>query len=98
VVRSTAELADRAGGSELDRIDEAVRPVHPDDVAATGSGSGFQRIWSGETGPSPKRSWKRGCANGSKRPCIAAGRIRYSQLRRFSLRGAVNAVPDNCSA
>ena len=28
----------------------------------------------------------------------ADGRSRYSQLRLFSLRGAVNAVPDSCSA
>src|SRR5258708_19776846 len=27
-----------------------------------------------------------------------AGRIRYSQERRFAWRGAVNAVPENCSA
>jgi hypothetical protein len=33
--------------------------------------------------------------NGS---CTAAGRIRYSQLRRFVWRGAVNAVPESCSA
>src|SRR5690606_13602804 len=67
-------------------------------VGASGIGSGFQRIWSGETGTSPKRSWKRGWANGSKRPCIAAGRIRYSQLRRLLPRGAVNALPVSCSA
>ena len=60
---------------------------------------GFQRSWSGVTGPAPKSLWNAGVpSNGANAPCIAAGRIRYSQLRRFSLRGAVNAVPDNCSA
>ena len=33
-----------------------------------------------------------------ERPCTAAGRMRYSQLRRFTWRGAVNAVPEICSA
>ena len=37
-------------------------------------------------------------ASGSNGVCIADGRIRYSQEWRFSARGAVNAVPDNCSA
>jgi hypothetical protein len=64
----------------------------------SGSGSGFQRSWSGLTGPSPKSLWKRACANGENGPCIAAGRIRYSQLRRLAWRGAVNAVPLSCSA
>ena len=67
-------------------------------TACSGSGSGFQRSFSGVTGPLPKSLWKPACANGSKRPCTAAGRIRYSQLRRLAWRGAVNAVPVNCSA
>src|SRR6478672_8109442 len=68
-------------------------------VDASGIGRGFQRNWSGVTGPSPKSLWKLPPdANGANVPCMAAGRMRYNQLRRFSLRGAVNAVPDNCSA
>ncbi len=67
-------------------------------VGVAGNGNGSQRSWSGVTGPSPKSLWKHGCTNGAKVPCIAAGRIRYSQLRRFSARGAVNALPDSCSA
>ena len=31
-------------------------------------------------------------------PCMAAGRMRYVQVRRFSERGAVNALPEICSA
>src|SRR5690606_41180796 len=65
----------------------------------SGSGIGFQRSWSGVTGPLPKSLWNAGApANGENVPCMAAGRMRYSQLRRFSARGAVNAVPLNCSA
>src|SRR3546814_7910723 len=67
-------------------------------VGASGGGSGSQRSWSGVTGSWPNELLKRGCSNGSNVPCIAAGRIRYSQLRRFWPRGAVNAVPDSCSA
>jgi len=61
-------------------------------------GNGDQRIWSGDTGPALKSLCRRCCAYGANGPCIAAGRMRYSQLRRFSARGAVNAVPLNCSA
>src|SRR5690606_26960877 len=67
-------------------------------LPSSGIGSGSQRSWSGVTGPWPKCSWKRGCAYGSNGPCIAAGRMRYSQLRRLAWRGAVNAVPVSCSA
>ena len=67
-------------------------------VGASGSGNGLQRSWSGVTGPLPKSLCRFGCANGLNSPCIAAGRIRYSQLRRFWWRGAVNAVPLTCSA
>src|SRR5690606_31047592 len=68
-------------------------------VGRSGSGIGFQRSWSGVTGPLPKSLWNAGApAKGASVPCMAAGRMRYSQLRRFSLRGAVNAVPLNCSA
>jgi hypothetical protein len=42
--------------------------------------------------------WKPSCSSNANVPCIAAGRIRYSQLRRFWWRGAVNAVPLICSA
>ena len=31
-------------------------------------------------------------------PCMAAGRMRYVHVRRFSERGAVNALPEICSA
>src|SRR5690606_9065780 len=69
------------------------------EAPSPGIGSGFQRNWSGVTGPSPKSLWKAlAPPYEAKCPCIAAGRIRYSQLRRFSLRGAVNAVPLSCSA
>src|SRR5690606_19979356 len=67
-------------------------------VGASGSGSGFQRNCSGVTGPWPKSLWKRGCARAENGPCTAAGRIRYSQLRRLAARGAVKAVPLSCSA
>ena len=61
------------------------------------SGSGSQRSWSGGAGLA-KSLWKRGCASGLKAPCITAGRMRYSQLRRLAPRGAVNALPVSCSA
>src|SRR5690606_22563731 len=67
-------------------------------VGCAGSGSGSQRSCSGVTGPLPKSLWRRGWSNGAKPPCIDAGRIRYSQLRRFCARGAVKAVPEICSA
>src|SRR5690554_2902107 len=67
-------------------------------ASPSGSGSGSQRSWSGVTKPGPNSSCRCGCSNGSKAPCIAAGRIRYSQLRRLAWRGAVNAVPVSCSA
>ena len=63
-----------------------------------GIGSGSQRNWSGVTGWLPKSLCRCGWANGENGPCMAAGRIRYSQLRRFCARGAVKAVPDSCSA
>ena len=67
-------------------------------VGAAGIGSGFQRSWSGVTGPALKSLWKVVCASCENGPCIAAGRIRYSQLRRLLCRGAVKAVPLTCSA
>ena len=67
-------------------------------VGVSGNGSGLQRNWFGDTAPWLKSPCRRGCANGVNSPCITAGRIRYNQLRRLSARGAVNAVPFNCSA
>src|SRR5690606_36419395 len=65
----------------------------------SGGGIGVERSWSGVTGPWRKSVRNAGAPpNAENVPCIAAGRMRYSQLRRFSLRGAVNAVPLNCSA
>jgi hypothetical protein len=66
-------------------------------VGSAGSGSGSQRSWFGGTSMS-KRLTMRPSPMRRNGPCIAAGRIRYSQLRRLCARGAVNAVPDSCSA
>ncbi|CFP61785.1 Uncharacterised protein [Bordetella pertussis] len=53
----------------------------------------------GVTGWRPKSLSQR-CApaNGANGRCCTPGRMRYSQERRFSARGAVKAVPDSCSA
>jgi hypothetical protein len=67
-------------------------------VGTDGIGSGLQRSRSGVTGPSPNTLWKVGCSKALNLPCSAAGRIRYSQLRRLLWRGAVKAVPLICSA
>ena len=68
-------------------------------VLLSGSGSGSQRSWFGGVGG---MAWKSltmllfaSMANGG---CWLAGRMRYSHERRFCARGAVKAVPDNCSA
>jgi hypothetical protein len=72
-------------------------------VGSTGIGSGSQRSWFGGVGgtsaESPNSATSR-CrpVNGSNGRCTAAGRIRYSHARRLWPRGAVNAVPDSCSA
>ena len=52
----------------------------------------------GDVGVSPKRDTIAPSAMRRNGACIAAGRIRYSQLRRLAARGAENAVPDSCSA
>jgi hypothetical protein len=54
-------------------------------VGASGSGSGAQRNWSGVTGPVSEIVVEASVVDRATRtvPCIAAGRIRYSQLRRF---------------
>ena len=65
--------------------------------AGSGSGSQRSRLGSGSissngaprSDPLPIRS-KRGCA--------ADGMIRYTQVRRLTARGWVNAVPLSCSA
>jgi len=67
-------------------------------VGASGSGRGLQRNWFGDGAMPSKPAAMRPLFMRSKMPCMAAGRIRYSQERRLWLRGAVNAVPDNCSA
>ncbi|MNS65315.1 hypothetical protein D3C72_984750 [compost metagenome] len=68
-------------------------------VGAAGIGSGFQRSWFGVTGPWPNvLSQPAAPSNASNGLCCAPGRMRYSQERRFSLRGAVKAVPESCSA
>ena len=67
-------------------------------VGVVGSGSGSQRSWLGEAAAWLKSLCRRGCSNGVNSPCIAAGRMRYSQLRRLLPRGAVKAVPVSCSA
>lgn len=75
-------------------------------VGASGIGSGSQRNGSGGVGGTSAESAKSatsaagacGRASGANGPCTAAGRIRYSQLRRLWARGAVKAVPDSCSA
>ncbi|MNV75321.1 hypothetical protein D3C71_1686000 [compost metagenome] len=67
-------------------------------VGAVGSGRGSQRSWFGDTAAWLKSLCSCGCSNGVNSPCITAGRMRYSQLRRLLPRGAVNAVPVSCSA
>jgi hypothetical protein len=67
-------------------------------VGAPGTGGGSQRSWLGGVGTLSKRLSMRPLSiirNGS---WTAAGRIRYSHVRRFAPRGAVNAVPESCSA
>ena len=72
-------------------------------VGSAGIGSGSQRSWFGGVGGTSAKfatSFARSlapliCVNGL---CTAAGRIRYSHERRLWPRGAVNAVPDSCSA
>src|SRR6185437_2316060 len=66
-------------------------------VGAEGIGSASQR--NGLGGAASKRWLSHPAAEaGTNSPCATAGLIRYSQLRRLAWRGAVNAVPENCSA
>src|SRR5579871_2399807 len=67
-------------------------------VGSVGIGSGLQRKGFGEAGPSSNRLVKPPSSRLVNSPWTAAGRMRYSQLRRFECRGAVKAVPENCSA
>src|SRR5574340_444041 len=67
-------------------------------VACDGIGNGFQRRRSGVAGASlngPART--RLSEMRTYGPCAAEGRRRYSQVLRFSARGAVNAVPERTS-
>ncbi|MNY66016.1 hypothetical protein D3C86_2033790 [compost metagenome] len=65
-------------------------------VGSAGIGCGFQRRRLGVTAPSgPASGWR---ARRSKRGCNADGRMRYSQVRRNSLRLMVKAVPESSSA
>ena len=68
-------------------------------VFASGIGSGSQRSWFGGAGTSSKRLSQRlpTSARSNGELCVALGRMRYSQLRRFRWRGIVNAVPVSCS-
>ena len=71
-------------------------------VFSSGIGTGFHRIWFGGDGASVKGPLRNNprpspdpiSANGL---CVTDGRIRYVHVRRFVARGAVNAVPLNCS-
>ena len=67
-------------------------------VGASGIGSGLQRSWfgGGATPVKPATTWPLPIS--SNGPCMAAGRMRYSQERRLWPRGAVKAVPEICSA
>jgi hypothetical protein len=67
-------------------------------VGSVGIGNGLQRSGFGEAGPSSNRLVKAPSTMLVNSPCTAAGRMRYSQLRRLECRGAVKAVPENCSA
>ena len=68
-------------------------------VGTVGSGSGSQRSCVGGVATSSNGEvFKSGAGSGRKTPCATAGRRRYSQERRLACLGAVNAVPENCSA
>src|SRR5690242_954098 len=86
---------DIAAGAPLPAI--VTRPSMKS-VGASGMGNGLQRIWFGDGAMPSKPAAMRPLPIGSNGPCMAAGRMRYSHERRLWLRGAVNAVPDNCSA
>ena len=65
-----------------------------------GRGSGSQRMASGGVGTSPKWlcQWRPAVLGKKGSRSAAAGRMRYSQVRRLAARGAVKAVPLSCSA
>src|ERR1700730_5464506 len=67
-------------------------------AGAAGSGRGSHRSWFRDIGGACAGSSNRGCSKRWNGWCVTAGRMRYSQERRFACRGAVNAVPENCSA
>jgi hypothetical protein len=68
-------------------------------VGLSGIGNGYQRSWLGGVGGTVAKSDTMEVDSTSLNGrCTAAGRIRYSQERRLWLRGAVNAVPEICSA
>ncbi|MNT84586.1 hypothetical protein D3C72_2246160 [compost metagenome] len=65
-------------------------------VGSLGMACGLQRKRLGVTAPrGPPASCR---SRRSKRGCRADGRMRYSQVRRISLRVMVKAVPENSSA
>src|ERR1700689_3612782 len=67
-------------------------------VGAAGSAKGSHRSWFGDKGASFAGSSNRACTKRWNGRCITEGRILYNQERRLTCRGAVNAVPENCSA
>src|SRR5579859_1710181 len=84
-----------ASGEPLPPI---VRTPSRKSVGSAGIGTGLQRSGFGEAGPSSNRFVKSPFGMLVNSPCTAAGRMRYSQLRLLEWRGAVKAVPENCSA
>jgi hypothetical protein len=67
-------------------------------VGCEGIGSGLQRSWFGVATAAPNSFVIRPLSMRRKGWCTAPGRMRYIQVRRFAPRGAVNAVPESCSA
>ncbi len=67
-------------------------------VGTRGTRGALQRRRFGGVASSSNLPLSWGARSGRKTPCKAAGRMRYSQLRRLSARGAVKAVPEYCSA
>ena len=67
-------------------------------VGDEGAGNGLQRNWFGVVGSALKSLTRSPASMRSKGLCIADGRMRYSQERRFVPRSAVKAVPVSCSA
>ena len=68
-------------------------------VSSTGIGSGSQRSRFGSGSISSNGVPRRvPLPMRENRGCAADGMIRYTQVRRFTARGWVNAVPLSCSA